>query len=170
MRRMRLWMSVLLAGMLLSSPGHALTQRGINTLAASLLRTHRALIETPGLRQPAEALPAYFLRLLALQPGEVPAVRKARITGYLKLAAETVDSTASARQTPALHDTSAGNRALWRQASLNMTDLPGDLAKAQAAWKREETPSTPPKETAQALARLLWHIQNAYAALRDVRP
>ncbi len=161
---------LLLIGMLLGAPGHALTQRGLNELAASLLRTHLLVIEQPGLRLPQEALPAYFQRLLAAQPGEKPAARTARIESYLSSMLQSTESTSDARKTPSLHNVSPANRELWMQITQYLSDLPGDLRKAMGSWKREAHAQAGLKETPEAFAKFFWHVQNAYAALRDARP
>ena len=156
------WVSAATAG--------ALTQRRINTLAACLLQTHITLVETPGIRRPEEPLAAYFGRLLALQPGETPSIRHARIAAYLALLGRTVDRTSSLRTIPALQTTSATNRALWQQISLNLRDVSSYLVKARGEWEREQWRPGSASETSRSVAQVLWHIQNAYAALRDARP
>ena len=153
-----------------AAPAHAVTQRRINTLAACLFQTNGALVEQPGIRWPEEPLPAYFGRLLARQPGEKPAARHTRIAGYLALLAQTVARTSSLRTIPALHTASAANRALWQQISLNLNDVAAYLAKARVVWAREEALPGVPAETAKTVAQAIWHIQNAYAALRDALP
>ena len=170
MRKAFLILGVVLLGWGLGAPADALPQRRINALAACLLQTHLALVEEPGIRRPDEPLPGYFGRLLALQPGEKPSARRTRIAAYLALLGQTVDRTADLRRPPALHQTSPANRALWQQISLNMSDVSAYLVKARATWAREGTASGPPTETAKAVAQAIWHIQNAYAALRDVIP
>ena len=169
-RRSMLCAVLFLIGMLLSAPGHALTQRGINELAASLLRTHRLIVEEPGLRLPQEALPAYFQRLLSAQPGEKTAARKARIEVYLNSMHQSTESSSDARKTPSLHNVSPANRELWTQITQYLSDLPGDLRKAIATWRREAAGSSGLKESSEAFARFFWHVQNAYAALRDALP
>lgn len=154
----------------LVAPAQAVTQRRINTLAACLFQTNGALVEQPGIRRPEEPLPAYFGRLLARQPGEKPAARHTRITGYLALLAQTVERTSSLRTIPSLHTTSAANRALWQQISLNLNDVAAYLAKARVVWAREESTPGVPSETAGTVAQAIWHIQNSYAALRDALP
>ena len=170
MRRAVIVLGAVLLGWGLAVPANALTQRRINTLAACLLQTHLALVEEPGIRRPEEPLPAYFERLLARQPGEKPAVRRARITGYLASLGQAVDQTSSLRRMPSLHATSAANRALWQQIGLNLNDVSAYLVKARAEWAREEARASVPAETAKAVAQAVWHIQNAYAALRDALP
>ena len=170
MRKAFLVLGVVLMGWGLATPADALTQRRINTLAACLLQTHLTLVEEPGIRRPEEPLPAYFGRLLALQPGEKPAARRTRITGYLASLGQAVDRTAALRRMPSLHATSTANRALWQQIGLNLGDVSAYLAKARAEWAREGSGPGAPAETAKAVAQAIWHTQNAYAALRDALP
>jgi len=167
--------AVIMAGLVLLSLGmavraRAVTQRGINTAAASLYRVHLALVEEPGVRRPEEPLPAYFGRLLAQQPGEKPAARHARVVAYLALLSQVANQTASLRKIPELQSHSPTNRALWRQISLNLQDVSASVTKAGMAWGREEAAPGTPVETAKTLAQALWQIQNAYAALRDALP
>jgi len=161
-------MALLSLGMAVQA--HAVTQRRINTAAASLYRVHLALVEEPGLRRPEEPLPAYFGRLLALQPGEKPAARHARVAAYLALLIQTANQNAPLCKIPALRSNSAANRALWQQISVNLRDVAASAAKVSQEWTREEATPGTPAETAKSLAKALWQIQNAYAALRDALP
>lgn len=170
MRKAILWIGVMLVGLGAGRPAQAVTQRRMNTLAACLYQTNQTLVEETGARLPAEPLPTYFSRLLALQPGEKPAARHARVSGYLALLTQAADKTAELRKIPALHTTSAPNRALWQQISLNLNDVSSYLAKARTDWAQEENRPGTPSETAKGLAQTIWHIQNAYAALRDALP
>jgi hypothetical protein len=154
----------------LAAPAQAVTQRRINTLAAYLYETNRALVDEPGIRRPEEPLPAYFGRLLARQPGEKPGVRHARVTAYLTFLTQTVDRTSSLRTIPSLHTTTAANRTLWQQIGLNLADVAAYLAKARIDWTHEEATPGVPSATARNVAQAIWHIQNAYAALRDALP
>jgi len=167
--------AVVVIGMLLVSLGtavqaHAVTQRRINAAAASLYRVHLALVEEPGLRRPEEPLAAYFGRLLALQPGEKPAARHARVAEYLALLSQMANQTAPLRKIPVLQSNSSPNRALWQQISLNLQDVSASVTKVGMAWGREEANPGTPTETAKVLTKALWQIQNAYAALRDALP
>ena len=169
MRRAVLKMGALLVVALSAAPAGALTQRRINTMAACLLQAHIALVETPGIRRPAEPLSAYFGRLFALQPGEKPAARRARIEAYLTALDQAADRTAGLRKIPSLQTNTASNRALWQQTSLNLSDVSAYMKKARTEWAVEK--SRPfAAETAKTVAQTIWHIQNAYAALRDVLP
>jgi hypothetical protein len=170
MRKAILWLGVSLLWLGAAAPGQALTQRRINALAACLYQTNQTLVETPGLRRPEEPLAAYFGRLLTAQSGEKPAARRARIDGYLALLEQAVERTAEIRKIPTLHTASTPNRALWQQISLNLNDVAAYLAKARADWAREGTRPGVPSETAKTMAQTIWHIQNAYAALRDALP
>ncbi len=154
----------------LAAPVQALTQHRINAAAACLFQVHLALVEAPGIRRPEEPLPVYFGRLLALQPGEKPAVRHARVAAYLALLDQAAARTIGLRKLPSLQTASAPNRALWQQIDLNLHDMPAAAAKARTEWAREETKPGAPSETAKIFTQTIWHIQNAYAALRDALP
>ncbi|MCW3096500.1 MAG: hypothetical protein JWL77_2118 [Chthonomonadaceae bacterium] len=170
MRKAVILMGAWLLVLGLAAPAQARTQRRINSAAAGLFRVHLALVEEPGTRRPEESLPLYFGRLLALQPGEKPAVRHARVAAYLALLDQAAERTAGLRKIPTLQTTSASNRALWQQISLNLQAIPAEAAKARLAWAREEAGPATPSETARTFTQTLWHIQNAYAALRDALP
>jgi hypothetical protein len=170
MRKAVLWLGVLLLGIGMATQADALTQRRINSAAACLFQVHLALVEDPGIRRPEEPLPLYFGRLLSLQPGEKPAVRHARVAAYLALLDQAADRTASLRKIPSLQATSAANRALWQQISLNLQAAPASLAKVRLTWAREEANPGTPVETAKTLTQTIWQLQNAYAALRDALP
>ncbi len=170
MRKKILLLGALLIGLGLATPAQALTQRRINTIAAGLFQIHSALVEDPGIRRPEEPLPVYFGRLLALQPGEKLTARHVRVAAYLALLDQAAARTAVLRKVPSLQASSATNRALWQQISLNLRNVPAEVAKARLAWAREEANPKAPSETAQTFTQTLWHIQNAYAALRDALP
>ena len=169
MRSAVLEIGVLLVVLVLAAPADALTQRRINTLAACLLHAHIALVETPGIRRPAEPLSTYFERLLALQPGEKPALRRVRIDAYLTELGQTADRTVDFRKIPSLQTNTASNRALWQQISLNLSDVSAYLKKARREWETEKARPVA-AETVKTVAQAIWHIQNAYAALRDALP
>ena len=169
MRGAVLWVGACLI-LLNMAPAQAVTQRRINTLAAYLYETNRALVDAPGIRGAEEPLPVYFGRLLARQRGEKALARHARVTAYLALLTQTVDRTSSLRTVPSLHTTTAANRALWQQISLNLADVSAYLAKARIEWAHEESTPGVPSATARNVAQAIWHIQNAYAALRDALP
>ena len=170
MRKAVIAIAVALVSTGMAVQAHAVTQRRINTAAASLYRVHLALVEEPGVRRPEEPLAAYFGRLLVRQPGEKPVARHARVAAYLNLLVQAANQTATLRKLPALRSNSAANRALWQQISLNLQDVEASATKLSVEWAREEANPGTPTETAKALTKALWQIQNAYAALRDALP
>lgn len=170
MRKAILAIGLFLVGIGVGRPAQAITQRHINTLAACLYQTTHLLIEAPGVRRPQEPIPDYFARLLAPLPNEKPAARHARVAGYLTLLAQTVDRTAALRKIPTLQTASASNKALWQLINRNVLDLSACLEKLRLDWAQEENRPAPPSETVKIMAQTIWHMQNAYAALRDALP
>jgi hypothetical protein len=153
-----------------------ITQKQINTLAASLDRARRAIVEETGLRQNGEKIPAYLERIASPLPGENTTRYRQRLNSYLSALDQAASETRLARLSPILTDTSPENRERWNRLTRSLSYLPTKTAKMRRVWLstqgtiEKSTTTGQPKTPARDLLETLILIVRTFDDLRDARP
>jgi len=160
----------------------AITQRAINEVAAPVEMARRALLEEAGLRRPGEGLSVYVRRIALPLSGESNATYKKRIARYLTLLADSAKVALMLSAVPALHDTSAANKAQWDHLVHVLPILQGRVHKTEVAWqqalKNAQRLTATAKEEVSAknahfdteLEETMQVVLAASNTLRDARP
>jgi hypothetical protein len=151
------------------SVGPPLTQRRINEWAAALLRARSAIVEETGLRRVGEPLNVYLIRIAHPLPGENPASRQRRLTGYVDALAAAVQATAELRRLPELHAADPANLQVWQRAVRDLAQLPDQVHRLREAGLAAST-LRPSRRFDLQLTECVALVLGAFAALRDAQP
>ncbi len=170
------WMSLSLLAYLHTDvsarPPVGITQRKINDYAAAIEGCRQTIVDSTGLRQAAEPLPAYVVRVCMKMPGEGSNAYRARVGKYVEALEKVSYITASCTTMPALKHSDSANTKLWSRTVKDFGYMPKRMIQVEAAWKVAQTGDNASK-TAVIGKEILITLQlalDAYNNLRDARP